>query len=78
VFAYAESIGLPREFIALAWAWFKENTEGKRKKDWRAHFRKAVKSNWPKYWYPMDGDWLLTTAGKQAQLEQQAAVERQA
>lgn len=78
VFDYADSIGLPRDFIALAWAWFKNNMDGKRQKDWRAHFRKSVRGNWPKYWYPADGGWVLTTAGKQAELEQQAALERQA
>lgn len=78
VFAYAESISLPHEFIALAWAWFKGAMNGKRKKDWRAHFRNAVKNNWPKYWYPVDGGWALTVAGKQADMERHAIQERQA
>lgn len=68
VIAYAEGIGLPSEYLALAWSWFKSAMEGKRKKDWRAHFRNAVKGNWPKYWYGVEGGgWALTTAGKQAQ-----------
>jgi hypothetical protein len=80
VFTYADSVGLSREFIALAWEWFKDRMEGKRKKDWRAHFRNAVKENWPKLWYRVSADdgWALTTAGIQAQLAQQAGLERQA
>ena len=78
VFAYADSIGLPHEFIALAWAWFKGAMDGKRKRDWRAHFRNAVKGNWPKYWFAADGSWALTTAGKQADIERQVVQERQA
>lgn len=71
VFAYAESIGLPAEYIALAWAWFKSSMGGKRQKNWRQHFRNAVSGNWPKYWYAVDGGgWALTTAGKQAQRAQ--------
>lgn len=71
VMAYADEIGLPHEFLALAWTWFKVRYgDGKRQKDWRAHFRNAVRSNWPKFWYADDaGGWQLTTAGKQAQRE---------
>lgn len=72
VYAYADTIGLPDEFIALAWRWFVPQMEGKRQKDWPAHFRNAVKGNWPKYWYAADGGWALTTAGKQAQMEARA------
>lgn len=79
VFAFADSIDLPREFVALAWAWFKAAMVGKRQRDWRAHFRNAVKGVWPKYWYHSDdGGWSLTTAGKQAQLALQVAEERHA
>lgn len=66
VFAYAEKVGLPRDFLALAWAWFKRSMEGKRQRNWRQHFRNAVEGNWPKYWYAADGGWALTTAGQQA------------
>lgn len=78
VFEYTDSIGLPREFVALAWAWFKDAMVGKRKRDWRAHFRNAIRGNWPKYWYAIDGGWELTTAGKQARLASDAAEERRA
>lgn len=67
VFAYADSIRLPDDYIALAWSWFKDAMATKRQKDWRAHFRNAVKGNWPKYWWPTDdGGWRLSPAGEQA------------
>lgn len=78
VWAYAEKVGLPAEFVALAWTWFKAKyTDGagkaKRYADWRAAFRNAVKDNWPKFWAIGQGnEFYLTTAGKQAQLEAQA------
>lgn len=70
IYAYAESIGLPDDFLALAWGWFKAKRAGAMQAGvpgWRAHFRDAVKGNWPKFWYPAaDGSWTLTTAGEQA------------
>ncbi len=76
VFAYADSIGLPHEFVSLAWAWFKRKWANKRQagvRGWRQTFRNAVQDNWPKYWF-VDGDgvWQLTTAGKQAQMAAEA------
>lgn len=74
VYGYAESIGLPDEYVALAWSWFKVSRAAKRQKGirgWRQHFRDAVRGNWPKYWYPVDGGgWALTTAGIQAERAQ--------
>jgi len=74
VFAYAQRIGLPPEYVALAWAWFKTRYAGKTQKGvrgWRQAFRNAVEGNWPKLWYADDaGGWALTTAGKQAQRAQ--------
>jgi len=71
IYAYADKLGLPSYFIALAWSWFKVSRAGKKYKDWRAHFRDAVRGNWPKYWYEEPGGgWALTTAGKQAMREQ--------
>lgn len=72
VFAYADSIGLPREFVVLAWRWFKARYATKRQagiRGWRQTFRNAVEGNWPKFWYVDDaGQWHLTTTGKQAQM----------
>lgn len=70
VFAYAEGIGLPHEFLHLAWLEFRSRysqPEAKRYRDWRAVFRKAVRGNWMKLWWQDRDDWSLTTAGVQAQ-----------
>lgn len=70
VFGYAEGIGLPYEFLHLAWREFLHRytqPEAKRYRDWRAVFRKAVRGNWLKLWW-LDGEtYTLTTAGVQAQ-----------
>lgn len=77
VFAYADRIGLPRDFVALAWRWFKARYAAKRQagvKGWRQTFRNAVEGNWPKYWFQADDkSWQLTTAGKQAKLDAEAS-----
>ena len=77
VFAYADSIGLPHDFVGLAWSqWFKPHYAAKKQagvRGWRQTFRNAVEGNWPKFWYSgAGGEWLLTTAGKQAQLAREA------
>lgn len=77
VFAYAEKVGMPGEFVALAWAWF-DTTYGvggdrqtKTYADWRAVFRKAVAGGWPKYWgINRQGEYYLTTEGEQARRAQ--------
>lgn len=70
LFAYAESAGIPREFLALAWLEFKDRytqPDAKLYRDWRATFRNAVKGNWLKLWYADGGTYCLTTVGVQAQ-----------
>jgi hypothetical protein len=78
VFAYADSIGLPHDFVALAWSqWFKPSYAAKKQvgvRGWRQTFRNCVEGNWPKYWYTANGEWLLTTAGKQAQMARDAQL----
>jgi len=84
VFAYADAIGLPREFLHLAWAEFKarytaEPVKGQRPKtytDWRAVFRKAVKEGWLRLWFLDGQQYALTTAGQQAQRLLQAQQHR--
>lgn len=79
IFGYADQIGLPREFLHLAWAEFKarytaEPVKGERAKtytDWRAVFRKAVREGWLKLWFVDGQQYALTTAGQQAQRVQQ-------
>lgn len=76
VFAYAEKIKLPEEFIVLAWQVFKkdyttdEKMKLKRYALWRVHFLKAIKGNWLRLWWvDPQGAYLLTTKGLQAKVE---------
>jgi hypothetical protein len=76
VFAYAVKVGIPSDFLTLAWAWFEKTygPEGRSAKkkyiDWPAVFRNAVDANWPALWYFADnGECRLTTKGLQLQRE---------
>ena len=72
IFGYIRDVGLSESMLVLAWFVFKNrHIESKRtQKDWRAHFRNAVKGNWGKLWFfGNDGEVSLTTAGQQAQRE---------
>lgn len=71
IFGYADDTGIPADFIELAWVRFGEEMRIKRKRqrDWRAHFRNAVRSNWFKLWWFDNADagrCKLTTVGEQA------------
>lgn len=76
VFAYAQQVALPREFLALAWGAFKHRYltqhPAKRYTDWRRVFRNAVEGNWLKLWWldPATQTYGLTTVGLQAQRSQ--------
>lgn len=79
VWDYADKIGLPADFVELAWLKFRdryssdENHKGKKYVDWRRTFLNAVTGNWFKLWY-RDGDaFRLTTSGQQADLETRGA-----
>ena len=75
VFVYAEKIGLPDEFLALAWSEFRERYSqpgAKRYKDWRSVFRKSVQGNWLKLWWHDGESYRLSTAGIQAQRAKEA------
>ncbi len=71
VFDYAAKVGIPADFLLLAWTEFEARhlESGKRYKDWRAAFRKCVRDNWYRLWWvdPRTGDYALTTQGVQAQ-----------
>lgn len=70
VFAYAERVGLPGEFVGLEWAWFKAkySKTTKRYADWRHTFRNAVEGAWGNLWrLNPDGAYQLTTQGLQFQ-----------
>lgn len=79
IFQFAKDAGIPREFVALAWREFaiKHRDSGKLQKDWRAHFRDAVRRNWFKLWWcPPAGGCELTTSGVQVKRERDAERER--
>ena len=71
VFDYAATVGIPDDFLSLAWQEFRyrySQPDAKRYRDWRQVFRKAVRGNWLKLWYcDQHGAYALTTVGIQAQ-----------
>lgn len=72
IYGWAESVSIPREWVAIAWWIFEARYDESDKaySDWRAVFRKAVREDWLKAWRPTrSGEWELTTAGVQAQRE---------
>ena len=78
LFAWAASVRLPRDWIALAW-WVFEGRyttgKGAAKKytDWRQAFRDHVQRDFMKLWaINRDNEYFLTTTGKQAELEMRA------
>lgn len=77
--AYVDNVGLPEDYLRIAVHVFDQRfkpTEQKQR-DWPAHFRNAVQSNWFKLWWADGETWRLTTAGKQAERELQALAEQQ-
>lgn len=78
ILAEAVKMGVPGDFMLLAWAEFKQrySREGaKRYKDWRATFRDAIRRNYMKLWYfNAQGECALTTAGEQAKRLQKEAA----
>lgn len=68
IFAYAEKVGITDDMLRLAWLGFKRQflESQKRQKDWRAHFRNAVRGNWIRVWgIDADGMAYLTSVGRQ-------------
>lgn len=70
IYDYADEIGMPSSYVALAWMVFTRDSRraaDKRQRDWRAHFRDTVRRGWQKLWF-VDGEnnFQLTTAGKMA------------
>lgn len=72
VFTYAESVGIAREMITVAWGEFKHywlDGEGKanRRADWRETFRNAIRQNRAGLWFLREGEQAKwTTRGEQA------------
>lgn len=79
IFGYAEDAGIPDDFLRITWVEFKTRymADGKRYKDWREVFRKAVRSNWFKLWWHDGQGYALTTVGQQA-MNAMKAKEREA
>jgi hypothetical protein len=80
IFAFARDAGIPKDFLHLSWREFagRHRDSGKMQKDWRAHFRDAVRRNWFKLWWlPPAGGCELTTAGVQLARERDAEKARE-
>lgn len=77
VFDYAEEVKIPLEFVRYAWLEFRRKFGGstKRYKLWTQTFQNAVRENWYGIWYERDGAFLLTTRGKQMEIEMNAKNE---
>jgi hypothetical protein len=70
IMAYADDAGIEFDWLLLAWDRFRQDMIERRtkKRDWRAHFRNAVRNNWYRLWWARDGDTGLTTVGEQAMM----------
>ena len=76
VFKYAERIGLPYEFLEIAWFRFQKYYSGndnKRYLDWPQTFRNSIEGRWGKLWYiDANGEYHLTTDGEQQKRDMNA------
>jgi uncharacterized protein YdaU (DUF1376 family) len=77
---YTRNAKLPDDFVALAWVEFCRRfgaggvKEANLQADWRKTFRNYVENNYLKLWAAgPDGEYFLTTQGKQAQTVAEAA-----
>lgn len=79
VFDYADEVKIPLAFVRYAWLEFRRKfgESSKRYKRWNQTFQNAVRENWYGIWYERDGSFLLTTRGKQMELEMNAKNEAQ-
>lgn len=80
IWAYAADVGIPEEFLELAWHEFKARRSGASKRQrglrgWRQAFRNSVRDNWFRLWYIPAGRRVaeLSTVGKQAMMALEAA-----
>jgi hypothetical protein len=81
VWQYAEKVGLPLEFVELAWYEFKRRMspggvdESKRQVDWQKTFRNYLEKNYLRLWWVgADGKFALTSGGLIAQKATQEAA----
>lgn len=82
VFSYADDVGLPLDFVRLAWIEFSRvySQEGaKNYINWRQHFQNYVRKNYGKLWFrnQRTETWELTTAGQQLDIELKAKQNRE-
>lgn len=81
VFRYADRVGLPRDFVAIEWQWFRrkylaEDTRQSVNDGWPKKFRNAVAGAWGGLWAKnAAGEFYLTTPGKQAEADMLAEQE---
>lgn len=80
VWDYAEKIGIPTDWINLAWAKFKDRYStdpgytNKKYQDWRRVFLNAITENWFDLWTAKSGQFSLSTRGQQAELAMREAA----
>lgn len=70
IYAYAEKVGVSDDMLYACWREFLNchlDDATKKQKDWRAHYRNAVRRNWYGLWYLKTNEMAQwTTAGEQA------------
>lgn len=79
---YCESVGLPFDWIEIAWIQFRdryttdEKCKRKRYTDWRRVFKRAVEENWLRLWFFSEKDqaFKLSTVGVAADLATREAA----
>lgn len=76
VYAYADRIHLPDEFITLAWHKFTRAYLDSKKKyvEWNGTFRNAVEGNWYHLWLLRENTFELTTVGMQTKRDLDALI----
>lgn len=82
VWEYAKRVGVPDDWIQIAWLKFRDRYEHdekarrKRYKDWRRVFLNAIEGNWLKLWAWSDREdgYVLTTVGRQADIDTREAA----
>lgn len=67
IFEWAESAGIPTDWLHIAWRVFKARytDDPKSYTDWRAVFRRAVREDWLRAWRTTPQGLALTTTGEQ-------------
>jgi len=79
VFKYASEIGISLDFIRYAWLEFRRKYKDSHKtyKNWPQHFQNAVRENWYNIWRESNDGFILTTRGRQIEIEMKSKKETQ-